>query len=140
MLSNASFSPEKQARIAQYSAFYKRYRHSFLRSEAYLLTPPENFDKQRGWLVIQISDPRTDTHFLYSFHCICDGDEKRIFHLKSLKPETDYEVFEMFPQKNTMKTIIAGETLSRSGISVSFSGNQHLSWQGKLTVIRKVKA
>lgn len=136
----ASFSPEKQARIAQYSAFYKRYRHSFLRSEAYLLTPPENFDKQRGWLVIQISDPRTDTHFLYSFHCICDGDEKRIFHLKSLKPETDYEVFEMFPQKNTMKTIIAGETLSRSGISVSFSGNQHLSWQGKLTIIKKVKA
>jgi hypothetical protein len=126
--------------IARYNAFYKQYRSGFLRSEAHLLTPPENFDKQRGWVAIQISDPRTDTHFFYSFHCICDGDEKRIFHLQCLKPEKRYEVFEMFPERYQIETKITGEALFRSGIPVNFAGNQQLSWRGKLIIIRRAKA
>ena len=132
----ASFSDENLKMIARYNAFYKQHRSGFLRSEAYLLTPPENFDKQRGWVAIQLSDPRTDTHFLYSFHCISDGDETRIFHLKGLKPEKQYEVFEMFPQKTQIEIKITGDLLSRSGIPVSFAGNQQLSWRGKLIIIR----
>ena len=136
----ASFSPENQARIARYSAFYKQYRPSFLRSEAYLLTEPENADKRRGWIVIQLSDPETDTHFLYAFHCVCDGDEKRIFHPKGLDPDRSYEILEMFPELLLREKQISGRTLDRSGIRVEFPGHQNLAWRGKLTVIRRVKA
>jgi len=136
----ASFSPENQARIARYSAFYKRYRPSFLRSEAYLLTPPEDFEKRRGWIAIQLADPETDTHFLYTFHCVCDGDEKRIFHPQGLNPDHTYEIVEMFPERRLREKQIGGETLERSGILIEFPGRPHLAWQGKLTIIRSVKA
>ena len=133
----ASFSPENQDRIAQYSAFYKQYRAGFLRSEAYLLTRPENFEKRRGWLAIQISDPVSDTHFLYAFHCVCDGDDRRIFHPEGLDSEGQYEISEIFPEKVPREGMIRGADLTRSGLQVEFKLALFDSWRGKLVMIRR---
>ncbi len=133
----ASFSPDNQKRIARYTAFYKQYRSFFLCSEAYLLTAPEHFDKQRGWIALQLSGPGNDTHFLYAFHCICDGDEQRIFHPKGLDPDQQYEVFEMFPEEVSRETEISGEMLTRSGILIEFLNHQQHTWRGKLIIIRR---
>ena len=135
----ASFSPENQDRIARYIAFYKEHRESFLRSEAYLLTPPEDIEKRRGWVALQLSDPKTDTHFLYAFHCICDGDEKRVFHPQGLDATRQYEVLEMFPERHPLEEKVNGETLIRSGLLIEFPKNDHLAWRGKLLIVRRAE-
>ena len=130
-----SFSAENRQIIGRYTQFYKRHREKILRSELHLLTPCENFEKKRGHLALQLSDPVTDTHFLYFFHNTCDGDFKRIFHPRALDEKKRYSVTEIFPEEKENFSL-AGTDLVRNGLLVSFPYNQLESFRGKLFVIK----
>ena len=135
----ASFSPEHQDRIARYSAFYKKYRTSFLRSEAYLLTPPEDFEKMRGWLAFQLADPETDTHFLYVFHSVYDGDARRIFRLKGLDPAKKYKISAVFPEPGAAARM-TGRELMEAGFTAEIPVAWLDTWHGRLWLVQAAKA
>ena len=130
-----SFSPENRRRIAEYTAFYKKYRKGLLRTEARLLTPFEPFDRNRGWLALQLTDPVEDRHFLYVFHCLRDGDLQRRFHLGGLVPARRYCVRECFPESRIVAED-TGRALERDGICVEFPFSQLMGcWRGRLLML-----
>ncbi|MBP5301215.1 MAG: alpha-galactosidase [Victivallales bacterium] len=129
-----SFSPEHRRRLAEYTAFYKKHRDSFLRTEARLLSPPEPFAQNRGWLAFQLSDPAEDRHFLYVFHCLRDGDTKIYVHPEGLDSTKKYHVTECFPDKRTIATA-TGETLQQDGFACEFPFAHIEYWRGKLLMI-----
>ena len=129
-----SFSPEHRHRLAEYAAFYKRHRGSLLRTEARLLTPPEPFDKSRGWLAVQLTDPVEDHHFLYVFHCLRDGDTRRILHPGGLDASRRYRVSECFPENRPLAEG-DGDTLAHDGLCVEFPSAQLDFWRGKLLLL-----
>ena len=134
-----SFSPENLRIIAEHVNFFKENREKILRAEPYWLTPPENFEKKRGWLALQLSDPVTDTHFLYIFHNICDGDFKRIFHPQGLDPAQLYWFYEKFPAETKLSPGFSGRELQRKGITAQFPYDQLEGFRGKLFVIEPVR-
>lgn len=139
----ASFSPEKQAAIARYTAFYKENRERFLRTVGTLLTPPECFDKRRGWIAYELADPVDDYHFVYVFHSRCDGDGTRRFHLAGLQPNRKYRLVTAFPENDaTNSGCFSGRELLEDGLEVVFNYrdiDQHLSFGGFLLVLKPEK-
>jgi len=127
----ASYSAENRKKMAKYTAFYKKYRDSFLRAEAHLLTAPEDFEKQRGWLALQLTDPQKDLHFLHIFHCICDGDADRVFHPAGLVPGAKYKAVQCFPEKGK------ATPLPESGLAVHFDLEMLEGFRGQLFLIRR---
>ena len=130
----ASFSSENRAVIARYTAFYKAHREQLLRGELHLLTPPETFETKRGYLAFQLSDPVTDTHFLFVFHSLCDGDSRRIFHPCALKGGS-YTVEKCFPETAAVMEEVSGKQLHSEGLCVSFDYDQLEGFRGQLFMI-----
>lgn len=131
----ASFSSENRAVIARYTHFYKVHREQLLRAELHLLTPPEHFETKRGYLALQLSDPVTDTHFLFVFHCLCDGNSRRIFHPCALKANRSYTVEKCFPETAAVMQNISGTKLHSEGLCVSFEYDQLEGFRGQLFMI-----
>jgi hypothetical protein len=130
----ASFSSENRAVIARYTHFYKVHREQLLRAELHLLTPPEHFETKRGYLALQLSDPVTDTHFLFVFHSLCDGNSRRIFHPCALKGGS-YTVEKCFPETDVVMQNISGTKLHSEGLCVSFEYDQLEGFRGQLFMI-----
>ncbi|HEX8372485.1 MAG TPA: glycoside hydrolase family 36 protein [Chthoniobacterales bacterium] len=63
----AGLAPEHQARCKEANEFYKKHRVALTRGVARCLTPIELAEVRRGWIVFQVTDEQTDTHFLYVF-------------------------------------------------------------------------
>lgn len=135
----ASFSGENLKIIASYVEFFKAHREQILRSEAHLLTEPEDFENRRGWLALQLSDPETDTHFLYGFHCICDENSRRVFHPQSLDGKGEYSVTEIFPETRVQSVLVSGAEIAKRGVEFLFPYNQLLGFRGKLIILEKRK-
>jgi alpha-galactosidase len=129
-----SFSDENIGVIAKYVDFYKKYRHLLLTAEAQLLTPPENFDKKRGWFAMQLHAREAATHFCYFFHNVCDGDARRFFHLQGLEPHKKYRIRQLFPEEKTLLENTPGNELMRTGLEVQFQYNQHQGFRAELII------
>ena len=125
---------ENRAVIARYTHFYKVHREQLLRAELHLLTPPEHFETKRGYLALQLSDPVTDTHFLFVFHSLCDGNSRRIFHPCALKGGS-YTVEKCFPETDVVMQNISGTKLHSEGLCVSFEYDQLEGFRGQLFMI-----
>ena len=134
-----SFSAENRQIIRKCTAFYKEHREKICRAEPYFLTAPEYFEKRRGCLALQLSDPVTDTHFLYIFHSICDGDFKRVFHPQALDEKKKYQIIEKFPEEKAPAAPLEGALLARRGITAVFPYDQLEGFRGKLFVITPAK-
>ncbi len=133
----ASFSAKELARMARYSAFYKRYRKILADAGGFFLTPPESFSKKRGWLALQLSGREKDIHFIFVFHCLCDGDNFRIFHPRGLDKNAVYSLKEAFPENKTMLNTITGAELSENGFAAGYPYSQHDGFRGRLFVCEK---
>ena len=135
----ASFSDENRRIIRRYSEFFKANREKILKGVLHCLTPHEDFEKKRGWLAFELSDPASDTHFLYVFHNTCDGDPKRVFHPQGLKEEQSYQFKEVFPEEGKKSSPLTGAELARRGIVTEFTYDQLEGFRGKLFIISKCK-
>ncbi|MBO4630709.1 MAG: alpha-galactosidase [Lentisphaeria bacterium] len=135
----ASFSKENLAKIAEANAFYKKYRESLVRSEGYWLTMPEFFEKRTGWIGLQFSDPEKDLHFLYIFHDVTNGDERRIFHPHALNPAVQYQVAEYLPERKVLCKAVSGAELAAHGFTAEFKSQQHARTQAKLLTVFPLK-
>ncbi|OQA83998.1 MAG: Alpha-galactosidase [Lentisphaerae bacterium ADurb.Bin242] len=133
----ASFSAKELDRIALYAAFYKRHRESLANARGFFLTPPEFFSKKRGWLALQLSGREKDIHFIFVFHCLCDGDNSRIFHPQGLDKNTVYSLEEAFPENKVVLEKITGAELSENGFAAGFPYSQHDGFRGRLFVCEK---
>ena len=134
----ASFSKENRRIIREFTDFFKARREQLLRSELHLLTPPENFEKKRGWLALQLSAPAEDVHFVYVFHCVCDGGSCRVFHPEALVPEKTYRTSEVLAPSRSAAVSRTGAELARNGISAAFGYDQQKGFRGKLFLIEPV--
>ncbi|MBQ7693722.1 MAG: alpha-galactosidase [Lentisphaeria bacterium] len=131
----ASFSQENRRIIREFTDFFKAHREQILRSELHLLTPPENFEKKRGWLALQLSNPADDVHFVYVFHCVCDGGSCRVFHPEALAPEKMYRTREVLAPSRSASVSRSGAELVRDGIPAAFGYDQQEGFRGKLFLI-----
>jgi hypothetical protein len=134
----ASFSKENRRIIREFTDFFKAHREQILRSELHLLTPPENFEKKRGWLALQLSCLADDVHFVYVFHCVCDGGSCRVFHPEALAPEKMYRATEVLAPSRSPGVSCSGAELARNGITVAFAYDQQEGFRGKLFLIEPV--
>ena len=133
----ASFAPEHRKIIRHYTDFFKAHRAEIIRSELHLLTAPQDFEKKRGNLALQLSDPVSDTHFMFVFHHTCDGDFRRIFHPAALDPGKNYRVAGVFPEPEK-EISAAGQELVKKGILLEFPYNQQSGFKGKLVLIKGI--
>ena len=99
--------------------------------------PRSPFEKRRGWVAFQLSDPKSEAHFLYVFHSICDGDKMRFFRPEELDPAKKYRVSAVFPETAPVAECVTGEELSSHGIAVEFAFAQQETWRGKLLLIEE---
>jgi alpha-galactosidase len=111
----AGMPPKAQARLAEHTAFYKKYRRWLVDAYAYLLTSLRGIRDRDGWIVWQLSHPG-DTTCLVAAYRLQDIRQRQRFCLQGLIPERDYTI-RFYPDGGTEQHA-NGSTLMADGLEI----------------------
>lgn len=113
----AGLEPNERRQILDAVTLYKKWRTFITAASAHLLTPPQPIEQRDGWIGFQYQSPGRAESLVYIFN-LHDHADSRKFRLRTLNPETPYDVLQILPASGATRRL-TGQELQEEGVDVS---------------------